>query len=103
MDLDTHLGDKEVSTDSFSNNEANDQVVERVNIGSNKICIRQDLAKEKMVFSQESSQAILKTSLVQCPSCLHHVFEGTVQCGKHIRPDLDMMRRIKGAFGKKKN
>ena len=50
-------------------------------IGSNKICLREDLAKEKVVFSQESSQAIfemgnvelieLKTSRIQCPSCLH--------------------------------
>ena len=37
MDVDTHLGDKEVSTDAFSNNEANNQVIERVKIGSNKI------------------------------------------------------------------
>ena len=40
MDVDTHLGDREVSTDAFSNNEANNQIIERVNIGSNKICIR---------------------------------------------------------------
>ena len=34
------------------------------------------------------------------PSCLHYVFKGTIlcRCGKHIRPDLDMMRRIKAAF-----
>ena len=107
--VDTHLGDKEVSTDAFSNNEANNQVIERVKIGSNKICIREDLAKEKMVFSQESSQAVfemgnvklieLKTSLIQCPF-LHHVLKGTIlcECGKHIRPDLDIMRRIKAAF-----
>ena len=62
------------------------------------------------MFSQESSQALfemgnvelieLNTSLIQCPSCLHHVFKGTLlcQCGKHIRPDLNMMRRIKAAF-----
>ena len=84
MDGDTHLGDKEVSTDAVSKNEANNSVIERVKIGSNNICIREDLAKEKMVFSQESSQAIfelgsvelieLKTSLIQCPSCLRHVF-----------------------------
>ena len=63
-----------------------------------------------MVFSQKSSQAIfemgnvelieLKTSLIQCPSCLHYACKGTIlcRCGKHIRPDLDMMRRIKAAF-----
>ena len=77
-DVDTHLGDKEVSTDAFSNNEATNQVIERVKIGSSKICIREDLAKEKMVFTEESSQAIfemgnvelieLLKSSVQCPS-----------------------------------
>ena len=109
-DVDTHLGDKEVITDAFSNNEATNQVNERVKIGSHKICIREHLAKEKMVFSQESSQAIfemgnvelieLKTSLIQCPSCLHCVFQGTIlcNCGKHMRPDLDMIRRIKSCF-----
>ena len=83
---------------------------ERMKFGSHKICIREDLAKEKMVFSQESSQAIfemgdvelieLKTSVFQCPSCVHNVFKGTLlcRCGKHIRPDLGMMRRIKAAL-----
>ena len=63
-----------------------------------------------MVFSQESSQAILemgnvevialKTSRIQCPSCLHYVFKGTIlcACGKHVRPDQEMIRRIKAAF-----
>ena len=90
--------------------DTNTQATERIKIGSNKICIREDLAKEKMVFSQESSQAIfeignvelveLKTSMIQCPSCLHYVFEGTLlcRCGKHIRHDLDMRRRIKAAL-----
>ena len=55
MFVDTLVGDKEVSTDAFSNNEANNQVIERVKIGSNKIGIREDLAKEKMVFTEESS------------------------------------------------
>ena len=63
-----------------------------------------------MLFSQESSQAIfdmanvelieLKTSRIQCPSCLHYVFKGTIlrACGKHIRPDQEMIRRVKAAF-----
>ena len=33
-------------------------ILERVKIGSNKICIREDLAMENMVFGQESSQAV---------------------------------------------
>ena len=38
--------------------------------------------------------------MIQCPSCAHFVFKGTLlcRCGKHIRPDLDMIRRIKAAF-----
>ena len=42
----------------------------------------------------------LKTSRIQCPSCLHYVFKGTIlcSCGKHIRPDLDMTRRFRAAF-----
>ena len=42
----------------------------------------------------------LKTSVTQCPSCLHYVLKATLvgRCGKHIRPDLDMMRRIRAAF-----
>ena len=63
-----------------------------------------------MMFSQESSEAIfemgdvelieLKTSGVHCPSCLHYVFEGTLicACGKHVRPDQEMIRRIKTPF-----
>ena len=63
-------------------------------IVSNKICIREDPVEDKTVFSEESSRAIfelgnvelieLKKSTIQCPSCLHHVFEGTLvcKCGK---------------------
>ena len=42
----------------------------------------------------------LKTSRIQCPSCLHYVFKGTMicACGKHIRPNQEMTRRIKTAF-----
>ena len=114
MDVGTHLSDKEVSTSAPVKNEAakeeftdtNTKAIERIKIGSHKIFIREDLAKEKMVFRRESSQAIfemenvelieLKTSTIQCPSCLHYVFKGTnlCRCGKH----LDMMRRIKAAF-----
>ena len=79
-------------------------------IGSNKICVREDPAKEKMVFSKESSRAVFemgnveligsKKSSIQCPSCLHHVFEGTLlcKCGKLMKPDQDVMNRIKEAF-----
>ena len=86
------------NTDTFSHAgavkeeiaEKNTDVMERINIGSNKICTREDLAKENMMFSQESSQAIfdicnvelmeLKNSRIQCSSCPHHVFKGTIMC-----------------------
>ena len=63
-----------------------------------------------MVVNEESSRAFfemdnvelieLKKSSTQCPSCLHHVFEGTLICmrGKLIRPNKDVMSRIKEAF-----
>ena len=84
MDVDTHLGDKEVSTDAFSKIEVvkeeltdtNTKAIERIKIGSDKICFREDLTKEKMVFSKESSRATFemgnvepiesKTSMTQC-------------------------------------
>ena len=80
VDVGTHLSEQEVIADAFSNNEANTQEIERVKIGSNKTCVREDLAKEKMVFSRESSRAVfemgnvalieLKKSSIQCTSCL---------------------------------
>ena len=88
-----------------------EDAIERIKIGSNKICISEDLAKEKMVFSQESSQTIfemgnvelieLKTSQMQCASCLHCVFKGTIlcACGRHIEPAQEMIRLFKAAFG----
>ena len=67
---------------------ANTEAIDKIQMGSNKICIREDLAKKNMMFSPESFQAImdmgnvelmeLKESRVQCPSCLYNVFEGTV-------------------------
>ena len=69
----------------------------------NKICIREDLAKEKMVLSKDSSHAVfemgnvelieLGESSVRCPSCLHYVFEGTLicRCGNVMRPNQDVM------------
>ena len=93
MDVDSHLGNKEVSANAFLQAEAvkeeiaetNIKAIKRIKIGSKKVCVREDLAKEKMVFSQESSRSVfamdnvelieLKTSLIQCPSCRHYVFK----------------------------
>ena len=55
----------------------NTKAIERIKIGSNTSCIREDPAKEKVVFSQESNQAFfemgsvklieLKTPMTQMP------------------------------------
>ena len=44
VDVGTHLSEQEVIADAFSNNEANTQEIERVKIGSNKTCVREDLS-----------------------------------------------------------
>ena len=67
------------------------KAIERIKIGSNTVCIREDFAKEKMVFSKKKKTfkpfstghielIELKKTTIQCPSCLHHVFEGTFLC-----------------------
>ena len=69
----THFGIKEVSTDALLKSEdvkedtaeTNTKAIERIKSGSNKICVREDLAKEKMMFSQESSQAIFEMGNVE--------------------------------------
>ena len=72
----------------------------KVKAGPNKISIRNDLAKDGMIFSEESSRAIYEMGIVevivlkqtsettQCASCLKHLFEGMTmcQCGKWLRP-----------------
>ena len=85
MDVHTHLGTKGVSMNALLESEAvkeeiaetSTTAIERIKIGSNKICIGEDLAKVNMMFSQESSQAIFEmgnvwlieflTSRIQCP------------------------------------
>ena len=52
MSVDTHLSNQEVNTNALVKNEAvkeeltdtNTKAIERIKIGSNKICIRADLA-----------------------------------------------------------
>ena len=73
--------------------------------------MREDLAKEKTVFSKESSRAVfemgnvelieLKKSSIQCPSCLPDVLEGTLlcKCGELMKPGQDVTNRIKDSFG----
>ena len=69
METDTVLK-KEDITDMVSQveavkEEAHTEVMERSNIGSNKICILSDLAKKNMMFSQESCQAIIEMGNVE--------------------------------------
>ena len=69
METDTVLK-KEDITDMVSQvdlvkDEANTEVSERINIGSNKNCIRSDLTKKNMMFSQESCQAIIEICNVE--------------------------------------
>ena len=91
MDVNTHLGDKEVNTNTFLQSEAEKEeiadtktkAIEKFKIGSKK-CIHEDLAKENMMSSQESSQAIfemgnvepieLRTPRIQFPPRLYSTF-----------------------------
>ena len=91
MDIDAHRSKEEINTDTILEGEvveeeitdANKEAIEKIKKGSNTICIREDPSKEKMVFSEESRPPIfdmgnvehieIKTSRIQCPSCLHHV------------------------------
>ena len=45
--------------------EKNTEVSERIKNDSNNICIREDLTKENMMFSQQSSQAIFEMGNVE--------------------------------------
>ena len=72
MNVDTHLSEKEVSTDALLKKavkeeltDTNTKAVERNKTDSNKNGIRDDLAKEKMVVSQESSQATFEMGNVE--------------------------------------
>ena len=43
-----HTDDVDITTSTFPSEDANDQTFERIRVGSEKICIREDLAKESM-------------------------------------------------------
>ena len=61
----THLSEQEVVTDAFSDNEANIQEIEPVKkwFEQNVYSRREDSAKEKMVFSKESSRVFSKWAM----------------------------------------
>ena len=56
---------QDVVTDALLKNEANTKEIERVKIGSKKICVREDQAKDRMVFSEQSSRAIFEMGNVE--------------------------------------
>ena len=69
METDTVVK-KEDITDTISQTEAvkeeaSTEAIDKIKIGSNKICIRNDLAKKNMMFSPESCQAIMDMGNVE--------------------------------------
>ena len=88
------------------------QQVNEVKAGPHKLSIPNDLTKDGMIFSEESSGAVhemgnaevseLKqtSETTQCLSCLMHTFEGMTmcQCGKLLRPNETTLDGIRAAF-----
>ena len=68
MDVDSNLRANGVALDAICKTmricEKNQQL-NRVKAGSNKISIRNDLAQDKMIFSEESSRAIFEMGNVE--------------------------------------
>ena len=85
VDVDIDLTVQEVAQDATLQDEAITQEIDRVKAGSNKISIRNDFAKDEVIFFEESSRAVfemgnveqielIKTSeTIQCPSCLTYL------------------------------
>ena len=104
-----HTDDVDVTTSTFPSEDANNQIIERIKIGSKKIRIGEDLAKQSMEFSQEATQVVqdmwnvepieLRTSKIQCPFCGHAVLKVNIicTCGKYIRPNQEMIQCIQEA------
>ena len=81
-------------------------------MGSSTKSIRNELSKDKMIFSEESSRAICEmgnmelielrqtSATIQCSSCLKHVPEGLnmCQCGDWLRPNQSTMDPTRTAF-----
>ena len=85
--------------------------LEKLQIGSQMLSIRDDLNKND-IFSKESSEAMYRmgnvelielrqtTSTVQCPACWKHIQERMLQClcGNWLRPDEHTVNQIKLRF-----
>ena len=72
VDVGTDLKVQEVAQNALGQDEANTQEFNWEKIGSNKISIRNDLAKDKMIFSEESSRAFFEMGNVELFN-VHHV------------------------------
>ena len=102
------LLNKEVITDTFSQAEAvkaeiaeaNTELIERIKMLSNKICMRNDLAKKNMMFSHN----VELIELWRNPEFnAHHAFttyfrEQLCACGKHITSNQEMIQRVRKAL-----
>ena len=105
VDFGTYLSGQEAAADALLKNEANTQDIDRVKKCSKK-CIREDLAKDKMVFSEESIRAFfggadwVEEILYSMAIMSASRFEGTTSCtcGKLIRPNKNVMIRIKSSI-----
>ena len=53
-----HTDDVDVTTITFPSEDAKNQMIERISVGSKEMCIREDPVKESIEFSQESTQAV---------------------------------------------
>ena len=65
VDVDLDLKVQEIAQNALGHDEANTQAINRVKIGSNKISIRNDLVKDKMIISEESSRATFEMGNVE--------------------------------------
>ena len=107
-DFDIDLRAQGVSQDAILQDEAEmreiNHQVNKVKAGSNKISVRNDLAKDGMIFREESSRAIYEVGsmeLIELRQTSETAqFEGMsmCQCGKLLRPNESTLDRIRAAF-----
>ena len=101
-DVDIDLRVQGVSQDATLEDEATmreiNQQVTKIKAGSNKISIRNDLANDGMIFSEESSRAIYEMGNVELIE-LKHISETTMSsCLKHVFEDMSSIRSIENSI-----
>ena len=92
METDTVLKKEDITetisqTDDMEE-EANTEAVNKIKMGSNKICIRNDLAKKSMIFSPESCQAIMDMDNVELIELTKPEFNAHHVYTTHLREQL---------------